>query len=153
MLNNDCESFHSECAPKEMKIGADCHRRVSLIFTHVFGWTLGVRVTHSALSLGESVASPLSRESWVRDYLVMLGHLILLRRATDPSPGPRRLVKAPVAVHPLPFGEGEDPICLGGGEDPNPSLSHRGGFRLPTAYCLLLTAYFIPPTPSAWESC
>jgi len=88
-----------------------------------------------------------------RDCLVMLGHLILLRRATDPSPGPRRLVKAPVAVHPLPLGEGEDPICLGGGEDPNPSLSHRGGFRLPSAYCLLPTAYFIPPTPCARESC
>ena len=38
------------------------------------------------------------------------------RRASDPSPGPRRLVKAPVAVHPLPLGEGKDPI---------PSLSPR----------------------------
>ena len=27
-------------------------------------------------------------------------------RGTNPSPGPRRLVKAPVAVHPLPSGEG-----------------------------------------------
>jgi len=33
-----------------------------------------------------------------------------LRSASDPSPGPRRLVKAPVAVHPLPLGEGEDRI-------------------------------------------
>ncbi|MGB7592353.1 MAG: cytochrome c, partial [Terriglobia bacterium] len=32
------------------------------------------------------------------------------RRATNPSPGPRRLVKTPVAVHPLPRAEGEDPI-------------------------------------------
>ena len=66
----------------------------------------------------------------------MLAPLIPLRPATDPSPacgpsglfalnvqpfggrrpGPRRLVKAPVAVHPLPSGEGRDPI---------PSLSPR----------------------------
>jgi hypothetical protein len=46
----------------------------------------------------------------------MSAHLIPPRRASDPSPGPRRLVKAPVAVHPLPLGEGKDPI---------PSLSPR----------------------------
>jgi hypothetical protein len=40
----------------------------------------------------------------------MLVHLMPARRASDPSPGPRRLVKAPVAVHPLPSGEGKDPI-------------------------------------------
>jgi hypothetical protein len=51
----------------------------------------------------------------------MSAHLIHPRRASDPSPGPRRLVKAPVAVHPLPLGEGKNPI---------PSLSprERGGF-------------------------
>ena len=31
------------------------------------------------------------------------------RRAIDPSPGPRRLVKTPVAGHPLPKGEGCGP--------------------------------------------
>jgi len=65
------------------------------------------------LSLGERVASVASQ---VRGYLVMSAHLIPPRRASDPSPGPRRLVKAPVAVHPLPLGEGKDPI---------PSLSPR----------------------------
>ena len=40
--------------------------------------------------------------------------------ASDPSPGPRRLVKAPVAVHPLPSGEGKDAI---------PSLSPRQAGR------------------------
>jgi len=29
---------------------------------------------------------------------------------SNPSPGPRRLVKVPVAVHPLPLGEGEEPF-------------------------------------------
>ena len=38
----------------------------------------------------------------------MLAHLTPPRRASDPSPGPRRLVKAPVAVHPLPLGEGKN---------------------------------------------
>ena len=51
----------------------------------------------------------------------MLADLIPPRRASDPSPGPRRLVKAPVAVHPLPSGEGTDPI---------PSLSPRGRGRI-----------------------
>jgi hypothetical protein len=46
----------------------------------------------------------------------MLAHLTPPRRASDPSPGPRRLVKAPAAVHPLPSGEGKDAI---------PSLSPR----------------------------
>ena len=38
-----------------------------------------------------------------------VGHLIRPRRASDPSPGPRRLVKAPVAAHPLPLGRGQRP--------------------------------------------
>jgi hypothetical protein len=59
-----------------------------------------------ALSLGERVASVASR---VRGYVVMLAHLIRPRRASDPSPGPRRLVKAPVAAHPLPLGRGQRP--------------------------------------------
>ena len=42
----------------------------------------------------------------MRGYLVMFAHLIPPQRATDPSPGPRRLVKTPVVVHPLPRGEG-----------------------------------------------
>ena len=84
-----------------------------LVFTHILGWTQGVEVRNLALSLGERVASVASQ---VRGYLVMSAHLIPPRRASDPSPGPRRLVKAPVAVHPLPLGEGKDPI---------PSLSPR----------------------------
>jgi hypothetical protein len=69
----------------------------ALIFTDVFGWTQGEK--KSALSLGESVASQVS------GYLVMLAHLILCVHATDPSPGPRRLMKALVAGHP-PQGRG-----------------------------------------------
>ena len=34
----------------------------------------------------------------------MLAHLLPPGRATDPSPGPRRLVEAPDAVHPVPLG-------------------------------------------------
>ena len=61
-----------------------------------------------ALSLGVRVAIPQSRESQVRGYLVRLVRLMLPRRATNPSPGPRRLAKAPGAVQPLPSGEGKD---------------------------------------------
>jgi hypothetical protein len=78
-----------------------------LIFAHIFGWAQGAEVGMLALSFGERVAIPQSRESRVRGYLVMLAHLIPPRRARDPSPGPRRLVKAPTAVHPLPKGEGD----------------------------------------------
>ena len=39
---------------------------------------------------------------------VMFAHLVPPQRATDPSPVPLRLVKAPVAGHPLPKGEGYD---------------------------------------------
>jgi hypothetical protein len=31
---------------------------------------------------------------------------VQMRQTRDPSPGPRRLVKAPDAGHPLPLGEG-----------------------------------------------
>jgi hypothetical protein len=78
-----------------------------LVFTHILGWTQGAEVRNLTLSLGERVASVASQ---VRGYLVMSAHLIAPRRASDPSPGPRRLVKAPVAVDPLPLGEGKDPI-------------------------------------------
>jgi hypothetical protein len=121
MLRNVCERFHSECPPKEMKIGAVCHPRASLIFTHIFGWTLGAKVKDSALSLGERVAIPQSRESRVRGYLVMLDPGAPPRRATDPSPGPRPACG--IAVHPLPLGEGKDLI---------PSLSPGGGVRQST---------------------
>ena len=87
--------------------------RYAVMFTHIFVWTQGAEVRNTALSLGERVASVASQ---VRGYVVMLAPLIPPRRATDPSPGPRRLVKTPVAVHPLPLGEGKDPI---------PSLSPR----------------------------
>ena len=58
---------------------------------------------------------------------VMFAHLVPPQRATDPSPVPLRLVKAPVAGRPLPKGDGKDSIpcvafCL-----------------LPSAYCLRLT--------------
>jgi hypothetical protein len=94
----------------------DLDPRLRLVFTHILGWTQGAEVRNLALSLGERVAIPHSRESQVSGYLLMLAHPIPPRRASDPSPGPRRLVKAPVAVHPLPLGEGKDPI---------PSLSPR----------------------------
>ena len=83
---------------------------VELVFTYILGWTQGAEVRKLALSLGERVAIPQWRESQVRGYLLMSAHPVPPRRASDPSPGPRRLVKAPVAVHPLPKGEGR-PIC------------------------------------------
>ena len=54
------------------------------------------------------------------EALVMSAHPIPPRRASDPSPGPRRLVEAPVAVHPHPKGEGKnvetpDPLPKGEG--------------------------------------
>jgi hypothetical protein len=49
--------------------------------------------------------------SSVKCCLVMWAYVIPPPRATDPSPGPPRLVKAPVAVHPLPCGEGKDPFA------------------------------------------
>ena len=58
----------------------------------------------ATLSLGERVASVATQ---VRGCWVMWANLIPPRRASDPSPGPRRLMKAPVAVHPLPSGEGK----------------------------------------------
>jgi hypothetical protein len=72
--------------------------------------TIGIPCTpeagNAALSLGERVAIPQSREYQVRGYFVVLPHLIPPQRATDPSPDPLRLVKAPAAGHPLPKGEG-----------------------------------------------
>jgi len=64
-------------------------------------------VGNSALSLGERVASGASQ---VRGYFVMSARLIPTQRGTGPSPVPLRLVKAPVAGHPLPEGEGNGPI-------------------------------------------
>jgi hypothetical protein len=48
----------------------------------------------------------------MRGYLVKCGPVTPPRRASDPSPGPRRLVKTPATVHPLPWGEGEGPISI-----------------------------------------
>jgi hypothetical protein len=48
----------------------------------------------------------------VRGYWFVLAHLIPTRRATNPSPGPRRLVKMPDVVHPLPKGEGKELIAM-----------------------------------------
>jgi len=53
---------------------------------------------------------PQSRESRVRDCAVMMAYLVPPRSASDPSPGPRRLVKASAAVHPLPLGEGNSQL-------------------------------------------
>ena len=61
-------------------------------------------VSHKiALSLGERTAIPQSRESRVRGYCV---ELTPRRRASNPSPVPRRLMETPDAVHHLPKGEG-----------------------------------------------
>ena len=89
----------------------------AVVFTHIFVWTQQAEVRNVALSLGERVASVASQ---VRGYLVMSAHPVPPRRASDPSPGPRRLVKASAAVHPLPLGEGKDRI---------PSLSPREKVR------------------------
>jgi hypothetical protein len=67
------------------------HPLSQLVFTHILGWTQGAEVRNLALSLGERVAIPQWRESQVRGYLVMSAHPIPPRRASDPSPGPRRL--------------------------------------------------------------
>ena len=62
-----------------------------------------------ALSLGERVASVANR---VRGYFLRLASLLRPHGGRDPSPGPRRLVKASDAVHPLPAGEGEVPFLV-----------------------------------------
>ena len=80
---------------------------VEFRFSGISVWHIQAEVRIVALSLGERVASGASQ---VRGYSVMLAHLIPPGRATDPSPVPRRLVKTPVAGHPLPLGEGENPI-------------------------------------------
>ena len=59
----------------------------------------------------------------------LLGPLNPPRRATNPSPGPRRLVKTPVAVHPLPREEGwrfniSHPLPRAEGEDPISGVGH-----------------------------
>jgi uncharacterized protein (TIGR00297 family) len=92
------------------KQAAGCALLLLLFNTLILPW-LDVGVTEeTALSPGERVAIPQSRESRVRGFLLRLAALILPRPASDPSPGPRRLMKAPVAGHPLPLGEGEDSI-------------------------------------------
>ena len=48
----------------------------------------------------------------VREAIGVMMAQVGPRRASDPSPGPRRLVKAPVAVHPLPWGEGKGPFPI-----------------------------------------
>jgi hypothetical protein len=92
-------------------------------------------VGNPTLSLAERVASRASR---VRGYLVWLDPVTPPRRATDTSPGrvPMKCIR--IAVHPLPLGEGKDPIPI------DPSI-----FFLLSAFCFLLSAYFMPPTPGA----
>ena len=96
---------------------AGCALLLLLFNTQILPWldvdarkepqTGGEPSKNIALSLGERVASVASR---VRGYLLTLLSLSPPRAAGAPSPGPRRLVKAPVAVHPLPVGEGERPF-------------------------------------------
>ena len=64
---------------------------------------MGAEVENATLSRGERVASGASQ---VRGYFVMFTPSMPHQRATDPSPVPLRLVKAPAAGHPLPKGEG-----------------------------------------------
>ena len=92
------------------KQAAGCALLLLLFNTLILPWLdLGV-TEETALSAGERVASIASR---VRGFLLSLAALILPRPAGEPSPGPRRLVKAPVAVHALPKGEGcRFDICL-----------------------------------------
>jgi len=90
-------------------LGAEKAPQSGLVFTHTLGWTQGAEVGNLALSLGERVAIPQSRESQVRGYLLLSAHPIPPRRATDPSPGPR-----PDKVHrdhgpPSPPGRGQRP--------------------------------------------
>ena len=99
------------------KQAAGCALLLLLFNTLILPWLdLGVS-EETALSAGERVAIPQSRESRVRGFLLRLAALILPRPASDPSPGPRRLVKSPIAGHPLPMGrrlglwpEGENSI-------------------------------------------
>ena len=65
-------------------------------------------IGRTALSLGERVASEVSQ---VRGCFVALADLVSLGRTSHPSPVPRPLVKAPVAGHPLPKGEGKTQFC------------------------------------------
>ena len=89
------------------KQAAGCALLLLLFNTLILPW-LDVGVSEeTALSPGERVASVASR---VRGFLLRLAALALPRPASDPSPGPRRPVKAPVAGHPLPLGEGENSI-------------------------------------------
>ena len=89
------------------KQAAGCALLLLLFNTLILPWLdLGV-TEETALSAGERVASIASR---VRGFLLSLAALILPRPAGEPSPGPRRLVKAPVAGHPLPLGEDENSI-------------------------------------------
>ena len=87
------------------KQGASCALLLLFFNLLILPW-LDLDVTEeTALSPGERVASVASR---VRGFLLRLTTLIPPRPASDPSPRPRRLVKAPVAGHPLPLGEGEN---------------------------------------------
>jgi hypothetical protein len=74
----------------------------------------------TALSLGERVVRQLT-DSEPGEGLLRQARSTAGCRATDPSPVPLRLVKAPAAGHPLPTGEGKGHL---------------------SACCLLPTAYF-----------
>jgi O-antigen/teichoic acid export membrane protein len=77
-----------------------------VLITHMSRWAEAegteAKTKVLALSLGEGVADGRGQ---VRGNLVIAA-------SPHPSPVPRRLVRAPVAVHPLPSGEGKDPITI-----------------------------------------
>jgi hypothetical protein len=100
---------------------------LGLLITQAISWARGDEVGNTALSLGERVASGASQ---VRGYLFVLAYVFPSRHATDPSPGPRRLVKAPVAVHPLPQGEGKDSCVMHSVSDLTDSDLRRSSFRM-----------------------
>jgi uncharacterized protein (TIGR00297 family) len=110
-------------------------------------WTGDGPRQETALSLGERVAIPQRRESRVRGYMRSLASLLPLRAAGDPSPGPRRLVKAPDAVHPLPLGEGDHPIRGQGTASPQ-----TGIVLYPIVVLLLVTLYrnYLHIAAAAW---
>jgi hypothetical protein len=89
-----------------LRIGVLSHR-----LHRCLAWTW-LEVRPSCIALSPRAIPSKSRNRFWRASTVTTstnahaGREITLRTAIhDPSPGPRRLLKAPVAVHPLPLGE------------------------------------------------
>jgi outer membrane lipoprotein carrier protein len=81
----------------------------------------GVLRKHSPLLWGEGG----ERSEPGEGFLGSLDLALPRRCASDPSPGPRRLVKTPVSVHPLPSGEGKDPVPCQGVNALGPQTTQR----------------------------